>query len=177
MKKLFLLFLLFSAFNATAQIEIIGLLGRKPDSRYLPGFGAMLKFAVPVGEADDVSFEIAAKIIPEIEYPDSYGIIYLPLKVGYRYTLDRSGTGWYLEPQVGYNLTGVRSYQSDGGIDTDEKFKGVVSGAAFGYLFERKKIIQYDLSLRFESVVYSGGSVNTIGIRLTHNFSFRRRDY
>ena len=177
MKKLFCLLLILTSYRATAQIELLGVVGRKPDSRYLPGLGAMLKFGFPVGESDEISAELALRYIPEVEYPDAYGIIYTPVKLGYRYTLDRSGMGWYVEPQAGYNLYGIRSYQNLDGVDVDEKFKGVVGSIAFGYLFERKRRYASDLSLRFESVIYSGGTTNTIGIRFTRNLSFGRNDY
>jgi hypothetical protein len=177
MKKLLLAILLFMVVKANAQIEILTVLNRKPESRYIVGFGAMLKFGYPISEADDVSLELGFKFVPEIEYPDSYGIAYIPIKAGYRYTLDRSGTGFYAEPQIGYSVYGARSYQDESGMDVDEKITGPVGGLSFGYLFQRNNIIQLDLSLRYEAVFYQQTSAHTFGLRLSHNFSFRRNEY
>ncbi len=177
MRKLLPLFLLLISLKATSQIEILTVASKKPDSKYIVGLGAMLKFGFPASDADEVSLEIGCKYIPEIEYPDAYGIVYIPLKVGYRYTLDRSGTGWFTEPQLGYSIAGARSYQNQDGMDVDEKVKGPVAGLSFGYLFEPgKRGTQYELSLRYESVFYNSTTFQTVGLRLSHNISFRRRD-
>lgn len=177
MKKLIPIFLLFFVVKANAQIEILTVVNKKPDSKYLVGIGAMLKVAYPVSEADDVSLEIGLKYIPEIEYPEAYGIAYVPIKAGYRFTFDRSGSGFYAEPQAGYSVYGARSYQDESGIDVDETIKGPVAGVSLGYLFQSERIIQFDLSLRYETVFYKQSSIHTVGIRLSHNFSFRKRDY
>jgi hypothetical protein len=178
MKKLLLITGLLFAFTANAQIEVLTILNQKPESKYIVGFGAMLKFGVPVREAaDEVTIEVGVKYIPEIEYPESYGVVYVPIKLGYRYTLDRSGSGFYTEPQVGYSLYGARSYQDMNGVDVDHIIKGPVSGLSFGYLFPSEKIVQLDLSFRYENVFYKQGSVHTIGLRLSSKFRFGNRDY
>lgn len=178
MRKLFLLIAVLFAGSVHAQIEVLTVLNQKPESKYIVGFGAMLKFGIPVKEnADQVTIEAGVKYIPEIEYPDSYGVAYIPVKLGYVYTFDRSGTGFYAEPQLGYSVYGARSYQSMDGVDVDEIIKGPVSGLSFGYMFPSEKIVQLDLSLRYENVFYKQGSVHTIGIRLSSRFRFRNRDY
>jgi hypothetical protein len=178
MKKLLVILCLIVAFSADAQIEVLTVLNPKSESKYIVGFGAMLKFGIPVQDnADQVNIEVGVKYIPEIEYPESYGIAYIPVKIGYMYSLDRSGTGFYAEPQIGYSVYGARSYQDMNGADVDEKIKGPVSGVSFGYLFPSEKIIQLDLSHRYENVFYKQGSVHTIGLRLNSRFRFRNRDY
>ncbi len=178
MKKLLLGINLLVASTADAQIEVLTVLNPKPESKYIVGFGAMLKFGIPVKEnADQLTIEAGVKYIPEIEYPEYYGIAYIPVKVGYMYSLDRSGTGFYAEPQLGYSVYGARSYQDMNGVDVDEIIKGPVSGLSFGYLFPSEKIVQLDLSLRYENVFYKQGSVHTIGLRLSSRFRFRNRDY
>ncbi|RXK58799.1 hypothetical protein ESA94_15525 [Lacibacter luteus] len=178
MRLLLLLVAVLFGYNANAQIEVLTVLNPKPESKYIVGFGAMLKFGVPVLEkADEINIEVGVKFIPEIEYPDSYGIAYVPVKLGYRYTLDRSGTGFYAEPQLGYSVYGARSYQNMDGADVDEIIKGPISGLSFGYLFPSEKIVQLDLSLRYENVFYKQGSVHTIGLRLSSHFRFKNRDY
>lgn len=178
MKKLLLFFPLLFAFKSNAQIEVLTVLNPKPESKYIVGFGAMLRVGFPVREAaDEVTVEVGAKYVPEIEYPEAYGVVYIPVKVGYRYTLDRSGSGFYTEPQLGYSFYGARSYQNMDGADVDEIIKGPVSGLSFGYLFPSEKVVQIDLSFRYENVFYKQGSVHTIGLRLNSKFRFRNREY
>jgi hypothetical protein len=177
MKAIIIAVSLLFSIQTQAQIELLTVVGKKANSEYSIGFGGMLKFAYPVSEADDVSIEVGLKFIPEKEYGDTYGIVYFPIKAGYRYTFDRSGTGFYVEPQIGYSVYGARSYQGEAGANIDEIIKGVTGGTSIGYLFQPSGFIQFDLSLRFESVFYSGGSIHTAGLRLTHNFSFKKRDY
>lgn len=74
-------------------------------------------------------------------------------------------------------MYGARSYQDMNGIDVDEIIKGPVSGLRFGYLFPSEKIVQLELSLRYENVFYKQGSVHKIGLRLSSRFRFRNRDY
>lgn len=178
MKNMFLIFAVLFAYSASAQIEILTVLNQKPDSKYIIGFGGMLKFGFPVKEgADEINIEVGLKYIPEIEYPDAYGIAYLPIKIGYMYSFDRSGTGFYAEPQIGYSVYGVRSFQNLDGRDVDERMTGPVSGLSFGYLFPTEKVVQYDLSIRYENIFYKQGVFHTIGLRLGSHFSFRKRDY
>ncbi len=177
MKRYLFFFTLLLAFKANAQIEVLTVLNQKPESKYLVGFGAMLKFGFPVKDfADEVTVEAGIKFIPEIEYPDTYGVAYIPVKIGYRYTFDRSGSGFYTEPQLGYSFYGARSYQNMDGADVDEIIKGPVSGLSFGYLFPSEKVVQIDLSFRYENVFYRQGSVHTIGLRLNSKFRFGNRE-
>jgi hypothetical protein len=176
MKKFFLFstFLLLTRLSANAQIEVAKFTG-KNSSEYKMGFGAFLKFAYPVSEAADISLEGGALFFQEKEIT-SYGVAFVPIKIGYRYTIDGSGTGFYAEPQVGYNAYGVKSYQNEDGANVDEKFHGVILSMGAGYLFPSAGGIQFDLGLRYESVLYKGNSVNCIALRLSHNFSFKKRD-
>jgi len=65
-----------------------------------------------------------------------YGVADVPLKFGYRYTINRTGAGFYVEPQLGYNIYGVKSYYDYTNYkDVDEKFHGLVLSGGVGYLF------------------------------------------
>lgn len=102
MKKMWLTtFLFFVVLCANAQIEILKVTG-KNGKDYKLGYGAFLKFSVPVSEASYVSMEAAFNFAQEKEDPQS-GMAVCPLKLGYRYTVNGSGTGLYAEPQAGYN--------------------------------------------------------------------------
>jgi hypothetical protein len=153
--------------RANAQIEVSKVVG-KNSKDYSLGFGAFLKFAYPVSEAGDVSLEGSFIYFPlKADWQNGFGLIIL--KAGYRYTLNGTGTGFYIEPQAGYNFYEDRENNPDG------PFKGAVVGMGTGYLFQPAGI-QFDLGLRFESVIYKGGSVQFLALRLSHNFSLKRRE-
>jgi hypothetical protein len=175
MKKIALLATLLSMIqlSVNAQIEIAKLIG-KNSADYKTGFGGFLKFGYPVSDAADVNLEVGAMFFFEKQNSAS-GIAFLPVKLGYRYTLNGSGTGFYAEPQAGFNAYGVNSHDVDG-YNVDDKFHGIVLGVGTGYLFPSFSGVQFDLGLRYETVLYKGNSVNFVGLRLSHNFSFRKRD-
>lgn len=179
MKKAIILSLLLSVMlinKATAQIEIAKLLG-KNSSDYLPGVGAFLKFNLPVTAAGDISIEGGALAFLDKEYPEEYAIVMVPLKIGYRHTLNGTGTGFYAEPQIGYNLFGVDYYYDYNTYDNvEKKITGFIWSAGTGYLFKPSRRLQFDLGLRYESVIYKGGSKSFIALRLSNNFSFRKRE-
>ena len=122
----------------------------------LPGFGCA-----------DVSLEVGANVFQLKEDP-AYGWAVVPVKVGYRYTLNQTGEGFYLQPQLGYNVYGIDP--------NDNKFTGLILTAGAGYLFPPIGKLQIDLGLLFESAFHSGGAANYISLRLTHNFLVGRRD-
>ena len=94
--------------QANAQISVVKLVGNNTKD-YAIGFGAFIKGGVPVSEAADVTLELGADIFFMKGSGGDYGTIMCPLKAGYRYTLNGSGQGFYVEPQVGFNLVGVTS--------------------------------------------------------------------
>ncbi len=60
-------------------------------------------------KGSDVTLEIGANIFILNDGYDGDGTIMCPLKAGYRYTLNETGKGFYIEPQIGFNLVGVTS--------------------------------------------------------------------
>ena len=143
--------------------------------QYSFGFGAFIKSGIPVSEGADVTVEIGANFFPEKEYPADYGTVMCPLKAGYRYTLNATGQGFYVEPQVGYNLYGVTSLQDENGQDINLKYHGVILAAGVGYLFTIGQA-PFDLNLRYETVMAHGGSNNLIGLGISRTISFGKRD-
>jgi hypothetical protein len=79
------------------------------------------KAGVPVSDAADVSLEIGVNFFPSKD--EGEGTAMCPLKAGYRYTLNGTGEGFYVEPQVGYNIYGATSVLDDKGDNVDLKFK------------------------------------------------------
>ncbi len=165
-KNLLLGLFVFISLNSHAQIQISKLIG-KNSSEFKLGYGAFLKFSYPVSEGSDVTLEGGANVFLMKDYPE-YGWVVVPVKAGYRYTLNQSGTGFYIEPQLGYNVYGIDP--------DDNKFTGLILGAGVGHLFQPGGGVQFALGLLYESALHQGGAANYLSLRLTHNFTFRKRD-
>ena len=165
-KNIFLGIFLFVSFKLNAQIQFSKIVG-KSSKDYGVGKGGFLKFSHPISEASDVTLELGANVFSLKDDP-AYGWALIPIKAGYRYTLNRTGTGFYIEPQVGYNVYG---------IDPDDmKYTGLILAAGAGYLFKPIGKIKFDLGILFESAMHKGGPLNYLSVRLSHNFSIGGRD-
>ncbi|MCW3080506.1 autotransporter outer membrane beta-barrel domain-containing protein [Segetibacter sp.] len=166
MKKILLLCaIIFLVNQVNAQLEVVKIIG-KNSKEYKLGYGGFLKFSYPISETADLTLEGGALIFRFQDDP-SDGMVLIPVKAGYRYALNGTGTGFYIEPQAGYTVHGANS---------NEIIKGFTWAAGTGYLFQPSGSVQFDLGLRYESVIYGGGSINYVGLRLSHNFSFKKRD-
>lgn len=171
-KKLLATFLLFFfIIRANAQLGVMRLVGNGTKD-YKMGFSAFIKTGFPVTEGNDATLEIGANIFP---IDDRYGTVMCPLKVGYRYTLDGSGKGFYVEPQVGYNIYGVTSLEGKDGLDVNLKYHGVIFAGGTGYLFYISNV-SFDVNLRYETVIAHGGSNNMVSLGISKSFGFGRRD-
>ena len=167
---IFLLFLL----QASAQLGVMKLVGNNTED-YSIGFGAFIKTGFPVSDAASMTLELGANIFPVKGSGFSYGTVMCPLKVGYRYTLNKTGEGFYVEPQVGFNVYGVTSLAGEYGEMVDLKYHGLVLAAGGGYLFTIWDT-PFDLNLRYETVMAHGGSNNLISLGITKFFSFGSRN-
>lgn len=167
-----ILFLLIT--QANAQIGAMKLVGNNTKD-YAIGFGAFIKSGIPVSEGADLTLEIGANFFPQKGYGMDYGTLMCPLKAGYRYTLDGTGLGFYIEPQAGFNLLGLTTIADDDGNSVDLKYHGVVLAAGAGYLFTIGGA-PFDLNLRYETVIAHGGSNNMIALGLSRFISFGKRD-
>jgi len=156
-----------------AQLLVSKLLG-KNSNQYTAGWGAFLNVSIPVSEADAVTTEFGVNMFFYKANTD-YGIATAPLKIGYLYTFDRTGSGFYIEPQLGYNLVGlVPNFDNTYIHDAETKFNGVATGVKAGYLIDWRQLGgQINLGLREESVFYGGGSVNSVGFSI----SYRRKRF
>lgn len=167
-----ILFLLIMQSNA--QIGVMKLVGNDTKD-YSIGFGAFIKTGFPVSDAADVTLELGADIFLMKGYGTEYGTIMCPLKAGYRYTLNGTGQGFYIEPQVGFNLVGVTSLPAESGNDINLHYHGVVMAAGAGYLFTIWRA-PFDLNLRYETVIAHGGSNNLVSLGISRFIFFRKRD-
>ncbi len=165
--------LFFFIIQANAQLGVMKLVG--PGTKdYKLGFGAFIKAGVPVSDAASVTLEIGADFF-FFKDGSGDGTAMCPLKAGYRYTLNGTGEGFYVEPQAGYNVYGVTSLQNDYGENVDLKYHGVVLAAGAGYLFSIGNV-PFDINLRYETVIAHGGSNNLVSLGITKSFMFGRRD-
>ena len=139
--------LFFFLIQASAQLGVMKLVG-DDTKNYKLGFGAFIKAAVPVSDAGNVTLEIGVNFFPSKD-AGYEGTAMCPLKAGYRYTLNGTGEGFYVEPQVGYNIYGVTSLLDENGNNLDLKYHGVVLAASAGYLFSigNVPIVPYKSSL------------------------------
>ncbi|MDP4132180.1 MAG: hypothetical protein Q8939_18635 [Bacteroidota bacterium] len=155
--------------KATAQIQVDYLSFKGFSS---VGFGAFFNFSVPVSDANYVTGEAGLDVFSRNE--DHVAIA--PVLLGYRYTLNGSGTGIYVEPNVGYSFAGTDIQVVDqSGVYADQKISGISTGIGFGYLFEPSGSIQFNLGLRYEHIFGNAGS-NMFSFRISHAFIFGRRD-
>jgi hypothetical protein len=166
-------FLLFFLLHTNAQIGAMKLVG-KDTKDYKLGFGAFIKTEVAVSDGSYATLEIGADVFPSKD-GDGNGTIMCPLKAGYRYTLNGTGEGLYIEPQAGYDLYGVTSLDDENGQAVNLKYHGVVLAAGTGYLFSAWNTL-FDVNLRYETVMAHGGSNNLISLGISKFFSFGRRD-
>ena len=179
-RKLFLSCLAFCICSvAHAQIEVARIQTKNLSAF---GFGAFLNIGVPVNETDAVTPEAGFYYFGS---GDSHAAV-APLLVGYRHLLTgpimvcmynrcwaiRSGATDIQKTDVNGNLL----YKSDGN-QLDQKMAGPTTGIGFGYLFEQSGIIRFNIGVRYERAFVSGDpAVNIFSLRISHSFSFGRRD-
>ena len=164
--------LFFFIIQANAQLGVMRLVGNDTKN-YKLGFGAFIKAGFPVSDASNVTLEIGVDFFPSKDAGE--GTAMCPLKAGYRYTLNGTGEGFYVEPQVGYNIYGVTSLLDDNGDNVDLKYHGVVLAAGAGYLFSIGNV-PIDINLRYETVIAHGGSNNLVSLGISKFFSFGRKN-
>lgn len=171
MKKIFsILVTCFLISQLKAQIEISRPIG-KDSKDYTIGYGGFLNLGYALTDASDVTLEAGVIYFPLRESNFTQGIWVVPIKLGYRYSIDGTGTGFYVEPQVGYCVAGLKSDDN-----VDDEIKGFVWAAGAGYVFPSDKKSNYNIGLRYESIKHKNGSVNFIALRISRGFRFGRRD-
>lgn len=165
--------LFFMVTASEAQLGVMKMVG-KNTGNYSFGFGAYVKGIFTVSQASDVTAELGANFFLLNDGGSGDGTAIIPIKAGYRYSLDGTGLGLYVEPQVGYNIYGITSENIDGKT-VNLKFHGVILSAGAGYLFLIGNT-PLDLHLRYETVIDHGGSDNYVGLGLSFYLHFGKRD-
>lgn len=164
---------LICSYVSNSQVEVVQFFPKNED-KFNIGFGAALKFNIPVSEAAAATVEAGVVYASITQSDNSQGIALVPLKLGYRYTLNGTGEGFYVEPQVGYCVYGAFSNDL-----IDENISGLDWAAGIGYLFPAKRRTQFEIGLRYETAYFKkedGGPHSFIALRISSNFSFRNRD-
>jgi hypothetical protein len=172
-KPFLLIALFFIAIQSRAQLSVIKMVGNDTKD-YKLGAGLYLKAGYPVSEGDDITIEAGGYLFRLYDNSFEYGTIVVPAKVGYRYTLNREGNGFYVEPQVGYNIYGASTLNVNG-YAKDFKYHGIVLGAGTGYLFSIWSA-PVDLNLHYETIMDKGGSNNYVRLGLVFPFSLKKRE-
>jgi hypothetical protein len=178
-KQLLILnFILLSSLFCTVQIEAAH--ASVKDFK-ATGFGGFLNFSIPVSEANYATLEGGLQYFKN-QYDEELALV--PVLLGYRYTLNQSGSGLYVEPNAGYCFgeSTIGKYDESGsllpGDDGDwakEKVAGPMAGVGVGYLFEPGGKAQFNIGLRYEHT-FGNASVNVFALRISHAFSFRNRE-
>lgn len=164
-KFVFLFFAIISFTFCHAQIEVAHVSSKEFKST---GFGGFLNFSFPI--SDGKNYVIAEGGFQYFK-ADIDNLLFIPCVAGFRYTLNQSGTGFYVEPNAGYTF-GAGDLQKH----TQDKLSGIATGVGIGYLFQPTGIIQFNISARYEHC-FSNIATNTFSFRISHAFSFgRRRD-
>jgi hypothetical protein len=132
-----------------------------------------LKGIFPVSQASDLTLELGANLF-FLNDGSEDGTAMIPIKAGYRYSLNGTGLGFYVEPQIGYNIYGVSSVANTDGTTQDLTFHGVVFAAGTGYLFMAGNT-PLDLNFHYETIIDHGGSDNYISLGLSFYLHFGKR--
>lgn len=171
-KQIFILcFLLTCSIFVNAQIEVahVSLKNFKAT-----GFGGFLNFSLPVSEANYLTVEGGLQYFKNKKEED---LALAPVLLGYRYTLNQSGTGFYVEPNAGYcfGASGIPKYNDETGTGGYEKVAGPMAGVGVGYLLEPGEKLQFNVGLRYERTFAEAGA-NVFSFRISHAFTFGRRE-
>ena len=157
-----------------AQVEVAQLLTKNNSAT---GFGMYLHIGTPVSKGAEISGELGFYYFA----PQGTHMIMIPLLAGYRYNLNRTRTGLYVEPQVGYSFGGTDIQKTDESGNTiynndevvDQKVSGMTGAITAGYLFPK---IPLQLGIRYTHIFVSGDPTQSIlSLRASYALAFGRR--
>jgi len=173
MKKIFIVLILSFAITegkTFGQIEVDHLKVRDYNKT---SFGGFLNFSIPKGESDYYTMEFGIQYFDD-ESGDYLGLI--PVIFGYRYTLNRTGYGLYIEPDAGYSFGGSTFTNHDqyGNSTTEIRPAGPTAGISFGYLLSLSGV-NFDFAVKYQRG-FGKDPTNVFSFRLSHSFSFRRKN-
>lgn len=174
-RRLMLLICVMGIFSlANAQVELAQLLSRNTPAT---GLGIYLHTGFPVSKSTEVSAELGFYYFA----PQRNHMIMVPLLAGYRYNLNHTRTGFYLEPQAGYTFGNSDIHKTDANGNliyendevVDQKISGLTGAFSVGYLFPK---IPLQLGLRYTHIFVSGDPTQSIlSFRASYVVAFGRR--
>jgi hypothetical protein len=170
MKNLKIIFLLFCSFLfisniSNAQLEVAHL-SMKGFSAI--GLGGFLNVGIPISEGASVTGELGLYSFKH----SGNQVLLFPILLGYRHTINNTGSGIYLEPVLGYTIGATDITKSGYG---EQKASGVTAGIGTGYIFPGR--ISFNLGLCYKHIfISSNPSPNIFSLRVSHSFSLGRRD-
>ena len=170
-KQLAILCLLFVTINVcNAQIEVTHVTSKNFTST---GFGGFLNFAIPIAEVNYLTIEGGFQYFKN-KYDEDLALV--PVLVGYRYTLDQTGSGLYVEPFAGYSFgaSTIGNYDENGSwTGKDENVPGPTAGIGVGYLVDLGNI-PFNFGLRYAHT-FGNYATNVYSFRISHTFHIGRR--
>jgi hypothetical protein len=145
------------------------------------GFNTFLNFSLPVSESNYVTLEGGLQY-----FKNSYDeeLAYIPILVGYKYTLNQTGTGFYIEPHAGYAFgeSTIQTYDEYGIISDGngnliyQKVKGPMAGLGFGYFIAPETSrMRMNIEIRYQHS-FAKDPGDAIFLRVTRAFSFKKKN-
>lgn len=176
--RIFLVLVVMNCSTVYSQIEVARL-SFKGFSAF--GFGGFLNFAVPVSEGSSITAEAGFYIFKN---DDDEAVALVPLLLGYRYSFNQTGTGFYVEPTLGYTIgaSDVAKYDENGSLIPNPdgtgwleyQAKGMTAGLGTGYIIPGRFAL--NIGLRYQRVFVSKDpGLNMFSLRLSHPITFGRR--
>ena len=169
--------ILLTATHAThAQLQVTQLILK---GHAATGFGAFFHGDFPTGKGNEITAEIGLDYFA----PNQSHLVFIPLLVGFRHTFNGSGTGFYIEPLVGYTFgsTDIQKTDANGnplfnadGSEIDEKYNGATAALGIGYILPNPRC-PVNLGLRFEHTFVSGTAPSLLAFRASWSVLTGRR--
>lgn len=168
---LFVFLLVFSG-KSFAQLDVFHVLGRAGKS-YEPGYGigTFLKVSVAASKANEVTLEGGFNTFDGGDAGSAF------VKLGYLHTLDRSGNGFYTEPQLGYSFFGLRDDPVLSSVNNKVTKSMVGPMATLNIGYRTKGRLTVDIAARVETVINKEGVFGLAGLRLAVPIRFGRNRF
>jgi hypothetical protein len=177
MKKYLFFGILLIFFSQTpAQVEVSHLSTRGYSSF---GGGTMYCFGTAVNRGDAITFETGFFFFDN-------AILTTSIPIGYRYTLNRKGYGFYLEPQITYafgaatiprrDTTRYPRLNNGHGDINQPVLSGLGTFLSVGYILRGK--LPLNFGVRYQHIFAFGDpGVNVFCLRLSYMILFGRENY
>jgi hypothetical protein len=173
---LFALIFLTATHKANAQLQVTQLILKGHSAT---GFGAFFHADFPITKAGEITAEAGFDYFA----PNQSHLVFIPLLVGFRHSFNENGTGFYVEPLVGYAFgsTDIQKTDASGnplfnadGSEIDEKYNGADAALTVGYILSNPRC-PLNFGLRYEHVFVSGTAPSLLALRVSWSVLTGRR--